>query len=87
MTLTFEDMACAYADASPNCDWVLVSNNRANSLRLTGIVHHVNGCGVNNGRNQLFKIPADEAAELKHCMRCEAMPGTVGPVTGVGAIE
>ena len=52
--------------------WILVSNSRKNSLKLTGIVHHVNGCGMNNGRNALFPIEVEAARDLVHCQRCEA---------------
>ena len=56
-------------------DWILVSNSRENSLELTGVVHHVNGCGMNNGRNKLFPIEVAAARDLVHCQRCEAKLG------------
>ncbi|MGZ5367659.1 MAG: ribbon-helix-helix protein, CopG family [Aeromicrobium sp.] len=55
--------------------WTLVSNSRENSLELTGVVHHVHGCGMNNGRNALFSIDVEAAQNLVHCQRCEAKLG------------
>jgi hypothetical protein len=61
--------------------WILVSNNFDNSLRLTGVVHHVDGCNLSNGRNQLIRIANAEAATMQHCMRCEAALGHRDPVS------
>ncbi|WP_420627016.1 CopG family transcriptional regulator [Candidatus Poriferisodalis sp.] len=66
---------------SPSDGWILVSNNLDNSLELTGIVHHVDGCGMNNGRNQLVPVTANQLAGMKHCLRCEAVLGIREPVS------
>ena len=52
-----------------NDGWVLVSNNEEGTLQLTNIVHHIDGCGMNNGRNVLGKISPEEARWKKHCLR------------------
>lgn len=65
-------METNFANTSPAYGWTLVSNNFDNSLKLTGIVHHVDGCGMNNGRNQLVPIDASRAAGMTHCLRCES---------------
>jgi len=63
-----------------NDGWVLVSNNEEGTLQLTNIVHHIDGCGMNNGRNVLGKISPEEARWKKHCLRCEAKLGNRSPV-------
>ena len=68
------DSVASMTDTS-DVGWILVSNNLENSLRLTGVVHHVDGCNLSNGRNQLVRIPTEEATGLQHCMRCEAALG------------
>lgn len=78
---SFARMATGFAGTSPAAGWTLVSNNLDNSLELTGIVHHVDGCGMNNGRNQLVSIDASQSAGMTHCLRCEAMLGIRDPVS------
>ena len=75
------DMTTTSPTTSPTDDWVLVSNNLDNSLELTGVVHHIDGCGMNNGRNQLVTVTADQSAGMKHCLRCEAVLGVGAPVS------
>lgn len=67
--------------SQPSDGWILVSNNHDNSLPLTGTVHHVDGCGASNGRNQLLAVTADAAAGLRHCDHCEARLGIRPPVS------
>lgn len=66
---------------TPGYGWILVSNNLENSLRLTGVVHHVDGCNLSNGRNQLVRIPTEKTIGMQHCMRCEAALGHRDPVS------
>lgn len=74
-------MTTTLADTSPADGWTLVSNNLNNSLEPTGIVHHIDGCGMNNGRNQLVSIDVSQSAGMTHCLRCEAMLGIRDPVS------
>ena len=62
-------------DSSVSSGWNLVSTNSEGTAQPTGVVHHANGCSMDNGRNKLVSIPVEQATWMKHCQRCEARMG------------
>jgi hypothetical protein len=58
--------------ATADDGWMLVSDANERHLPTTGIVHHIDGCGVNNGRNRLRPGTSEELRGAHHCARCEA---------------
>lgn len=52
--------------------WVLVSDATERHLPTTGVVHHIDGCALNNGRNRLRPGTTEELRQARHCARCEA---------------
>jgi hypothetical protein len=54
-----------------NDGWTLVSDAKGHHLRTTGVVHHINGCQVNNGRNRLREALSDDLVGASRCQRCE----------------
>jgi hypothetical protein len=62
--------------ATEDDGWVLVSDAVGRHLPPTGVVHHVNGCGLNNGRNRLRPATEDELKGPRRCARCEARLAT-----------
>ncbi len=53
--------------------WSLVSDAKGHHLRTTGVVHHINGCQVNNGRNRLREALPNDLLGASRCQRCERM--------------
>jgi hypothetical protein len=56
--------------------WVLVSDAVGRHFPTTGVLHHVNGCGLDNGRNRLRPATEDEHEDARRCARCEARIAT-----------